>query len=501
MKAFVQLILVFLFLKTSAQNYQLDSTFGNNGKFIISSSYAPVDVLYENDKYLLINHNGVISVNYNGTIDTSFGNQGTLTFNDQNSNETYYVKGAKLINGYVYVFGQKIITGNTNKDGFIIKITPSGNYDLSFGTNGKSIFDFGGNDETINDLNINSSNQIYVVGSRGYKIFLSRIEFSGSIDTTFDSNGFKTYPLNDFENSRGINLFLQSNEIVVVGSSTYPTNVANSTKYLILLKVDENGILSSSFGVNGIKEVVLGTNTVCGYPVIKSFLKDNNELYFERFESCSFATQGNSLFKYNISENSLTYLNPLAYNNVKFEMESDNKIFTTGAGRCTNPPCNRSYGISKKNSDGTPDLSFNTTGTYSYRFGPVSDDYSSTFYIHDDGKILLAGYTVNNGNVGVPTTPGLGLIRITNSPLNTEEFDESKMFKIYPNPTNSNFYIDNSLEKRIDKVEIMDCKGRQVDFIFDEISNSINVESLQSGIYFVKITYENKTSVNKLIKG
>lgn len=501
MKAFVQLTLIFLFLKTSAQNFQLDSTFGNNGKFIIPSISAPVDVFYENNKYLLIYHNGVCSVNYNGTLDTSFGNQGSITFNDENSNEAYLIKGAKRINGYVYIYGQKVINGNTNKDGFIIKITPEGNYDLSFGTNGKSIFDFGENDEIINDLDINSSNQIYVVGTRNSRIFLSKINSNGLVNTDFDLNGYKSYSLNQFESSLGVNLFFQLNEILVIGSSTYPANVPNSTKYLIVLKVDENGILSNSFGVNGIKEVVLGTNSSCGYTIRKSFLKDNDELYFECLESCSFTLQFNRLYKYKLSNNLLSNLNELPYNSVKFEINTGNKIFTTGSVRCDFTPCNGSYGISKKNSDGTPDLSFNTTGTYSYRFGPVSDDFSSTFYIHDDGKILLAGYTVNNGNVGVPSTPGLGLIRITNSPLNTEDFDESKMFKIYPNPTNSNFYIDNYLEKRIDKIEIMDCNGKQVDFMFDEVSNSINVEDLQSGIYFVKITYENKTCVNKLIKG
>lgn len=480
-----------------SQNIGLDTTFGNNGKTVLSVSSLPIKVFFENNKYILIYHNGATSLNYDGTLNTAFGNNGNITFN--NINENYIAKGSKIINGNIYVYGQKSTTSNVNKDGFIIKLSLSGIYDSSFGIYGKSIIDFGENEETINDLNINSLNQIYIIGTRNSRILLSKINFNGLVNTDFDSNGYKIYSLNQFESSFGVNLFFQLDKILLVGSSTYPVNVPNNTKYLIFVKVDDNGILSSNFGVNGIKEVVLSSTTSCSLSMIKSFLKDDNELYFELFQSCSSANQFNRLYKYNISDNLLSNLNDLPYSNVKFEINTENKIFITGAASCNFGPCGRSYVMHKKNSDGTPDLNFNTTGSYSFRFGSVSDDYSSTFYIHDDGKILLAGYTTNNGNVGVSNTPGLGIIRITNTPLNTDNFNDNKLFKIYPNPANSLFYIENPLKIDIEKIEIIDINGRNFNN-YENVDGIINVENLESGVYFVKIYYENKFNIQRVIK-
>ena len=499
MKQFYFLLVILSFVSIKAQNLGLDTTFGNNGKTILSVNSAPIKVFFENNKYILVYHNGASSLNYDGTLNTAFGNNGNITFNTENINENYLAKGSKIINGNIYVYGQISTTSNANKDCFVIKISSSGNYDSSFGINGKSIFNFGENEEVINDLNINSLNQLYIVGTRNSRIFLSKINSNGSVNTDFDSNGYKIYPLNQFESSVGVNLFFQSDKILLVGSSTYPANVPNNSKYLILVKVDENGILSSSFGVNGIKEVVLSSNTSCGFSITKSFFKDDNQLYFELLESCSFVLQSNRLYKYNISDNLLSNLNGLPYGDVKFEINIENKILITGSDRCNFGACGRNYVIHKKNSDGTPDLNFNTTGSYSYRFGPVSDDYSSTFYSHDNGKILLAGYTTSNGNVGVSNTPGLGIIRITNTPLNTDNFNDNKLFKIYPNPANSLFYIENPLQKDIGKIEVIDINGRIVN-IFANAEKIINVETLESGVYFVKIYYDNKFNIQRLIK-
>lgn len=499
MKQFYFLLVLLSFVTANSQNFGLDTTFGNNGKTILSVTLAPIKVFFENNKYIFIYHNGASSVNYDGTLNTAFGNNGYISFNTGSTNENYIVNGSKIINGNIYVYGQKSITSNVNKDGFIIKLSLSGIYDSSFGINGKSIINFGENEETINDLNSNALNQIYIIGTRNSRIFLSKINFNGLVNTDFDPTGYKIYSLNQFESSRGVNLFFQLDKILLVGNSIYPATASNNTKYLIIVKVDENGILSSNFGVNGIKEVVLSSNTSCAFSIRKSFLKDDNELYFELLGSCSYNSLFNKLYKYNFSDNLLSDLNDLPVSNVKFEINTENKIFITGAASCNYDPCGRSYVMNKKNSDGTPDLNFNTTGSYSYRFGPISDDYSSTFYIHDDGKILIAGYTTNNGNFGVPNTPGLGIIRITNTPLNTDNFNENKLFKIYPNPASSLFYIENPLKKDVEKIEIIDLNGRNVN-IYENVDGSINVENLESGVYFVKIFYENKFNIQRLIK-
>lgn len=497
MKSLLYFLFFFLGLNVNAQNLGLDSSFGNDGKSILpimSSTQLPIKVFYENNKYIFIySYNALCSVNYEGTLNTSFGTNGRVNLNSANPSDTYVIKGAKLFAGNIYVFGYKSSTSNPNNDGFITKISTSGIFDLSFGSNGEKVFSFGEN-EVINDITFNSSNQIYAIGTRNSRIFLSKINSNGAFDTAFDLNGYKLYTLNAFESSNGTGLYFESNEIFLVGSSYFPYNVPGSPKYLVLLKVDENGTLVNSFGENGLQKIILGTTAACGYTIGNSFKKDN-DLYIEFLEACSGMNQSRNLYKWDLTANSLTNLTALPYTFPSFEISPDNKIIFTGYLRCNFSPCGLEYTIHKKNADGTADLSFNATGTYTYRFGPVSDDKSSVFYLHNDGKILLAGYTENsvNGN-------GLGIIRLTNNPvLGQNEYDVNKDFTIFPNPTNGQFSIVSKSNKEIKNLKVVDINGRSVYFT-NNADRIINVENLQKGVYFVKFSSEDQNLTYKLVK-
>lgn len=69
--------------------------------------------------------------------------------------------------------------------------------------------------------------------------------------------------------------------------------------------------------------------------------------------------------------------------------------------------------------------------------------------------------------------------------------------KIYPNPLNGtilNVISDNNTEK---KITVFDVSGKQI--IDEKISNSIELSGLQSGVYLIKITEQNKTQIKKLV--
>jgi hypothetical protein len=73
--------------------------------------------------------------------------------------------------------------------------------------------------------------------------------------------------------------------------------------------------------------------------------------------------------------------------------------------------------------------------------------------------------------------------------LNTEEFDTSSL-KLYPNPVISILNIDNNLTnqpyKIIDNLGKVILKGN-----LNEGDNSINVEQLSKGIYYLKVSDKN----------
>jgi hypothetical protein len=76
------------------------------------------------------------------------------------------------------------------------------------------------------------------------------------------------------------------------------------------------------------------------------------------------------------------------------------------------------------------------------------------------------------------------------------EISSTKSALIYPNPTNDVIYVNS---EQLSKIEIIDMKGQ---ILFSELNqNSVQLSSLKSGIYFVKVTLKNDEAVfEKIIK-
>ncbi len=496
-KLFFLIILLSSFLKTNAQYFSKDLLFGNNGVVINTSVLKnPIEVFFENNKYFFVlSENQICSFNFDGTKNLEFGSNGLLTFNT--GNENYRIKGAKFHNGFIYLFGQLSINSNSNKNGFIVKLSSTGILDSTFGSGGIATFDFGHNEESINDIVFTSSNDIFSIGTRNYSIFLAKINISGILDNTFDSSGYKTYPMSANEYSNGINIFLTNNELVLSGSTVI------GPKYLVLLKVNLNGDYIQNFGINGLKKIeVISQTDTSSLGLIKTIFKNDN-LYFSYTKAYSFSTINNWLGKYNmINENTECEYISLPFSLPYFIVDENNEIYHTGIQRCspnTSSNCSRDFFIKKTNTNGISDLTFNGTGVYNYNFFPndlLSDDQSSVFYLHQDGSILIGGYSYNpmtsNGS-------GLSLVRLKETNLNIDTVNFEKSIIIYPNPSYSKIYIANNSQKTIQKILILDMSMKVV-FEKHFPDQFIDISNFQNGIYFIQINVEGTSIHKKIIK-
>ena len=106
----------------------------------------------------------------------------------------------------------------------------------------------------------------------------------------------------------------------------------------------------------------------------------------------------------------------------------------------------------------------------------------------------------NDGNTDNPRT-----VALTSDTSFTAIFaliDESSLaedaefaeISLYPNPTSSKV----SFNQTIEKVEVIDLSGKTL-FTFSN-ANSINIESLPSGAYYLRLTNNDKTIMQKIIK-
>ena len=105
----------------------------------------------------------------------------------------------------------------------------------------------------------------------------------------------------------------------------------------------------------------------------------------------------------------------------------------------------------------------------------------------------LNGQLGNASNISrfIPT-------QITCPNLDIDTFNISS-FSIYPNPANDVLNIRNKGNLQIDKVLVYDITGKK---ILEEAKNvdTIKIQNLQAGLYFLQIESEGKTSKNIFIK-
>ena len=83
--------------------------------------------------------------------------------------------------------------------------------------------------------------------------------------------------------------------------------------------------------------------------------------------------------------------------------------------------------------------------------------------------------------------------------LNNPGFEHDNSIKVYPNPTNAVININcNSI---IESVELYDIQGRILETRLENSNNVIfDISSKQNGIYFMKITSDNGSKIEKIVK-
>ena len=117
----------------------------------------------------------------------------------------------------------------------------------------------------------------------------------------------------------------------------------------------------------------------------------------------------------------------------------------------------------------------------------------------DDGAGCIDQYCDSIGANGVVFKAGGFTINVIGSPIITGvddvEIDEELM--IYPNPTSTQLTIDTEL--KIERISVTDITGKIINSFTRKI-NTINVEDLSDGIYFIIIEGVNQSIVRKFVK-
>ncbi len=260
----------FMFLERYTANGTPDTTFGNNGRVVITDFHERLtDLAIQTDGKIIAAGNAVVRtpnppfftdwrivrLNTNGSLDNTFGNGGIVN-TDFGGNTNESAQAASILsNGRILVAGY----GNPGGQDFALaQYTTNGSLDINFGSGGKVLTDFASGDDRIHDMKVQPDGKIVAAGftiTGGSRNFaLARYNSNGTLDTTFDVDGKVETNLNTSGHDSANGLALQSDgKIIAVGD--------NGNVDFSLARYNPNGGLDTNFGQSGILFTDLNNST------------------------------------------------------------------------------------------------------------------------------------------------------------------------------------------------------------------------------------------------
>jgi uncharacterized delta-60 repeat protein len=143
--------------------------------------------------------------------------------------------------------GNIIAVGYSDSAIFIARYSSSGSLDSTFGTNGITLTSVGSL-ASANGVVLQSDGTIVIAGSSDTNFIVARYTTSGILDSSFGTNGVASIP-----NAQGVDIVIQADGNIV-GAGFSDTDI-------VLMRYTTSGNLDTSWGTLGIVNDPAGTNT------------------------------------------------------------------------------------------------------------------------------------------------------------------------------------------------------------------------------------------------
>ncbi|MBV8780610.1 MAG: hypothetical protein JO353_04370 [Phycisphaerae bacterium] len=228
----------------------LDTSFGSGGKVSISGIDSAYSIALQSNGQIIVAGGAgfnVARLNSNGSLDTTFGNNGLVQSNLGSNWEAYDMAIAST--------GKIWLVGATSSNIEVVRYNSNGSLDSSFSGNGHTSFSIAGNTSQALACFLQSDGKLLIVGDTtnvsDTQIFAMRLTTSGSLDSTFGTNGMViTNPTSGKEDVAS-DVAVQSDGKIVVTGRAGTGSAAN----LLLLRYTSAGVLDSGFGTAGMTKV------------------------------------------------------------------------------------------------------------------------------------------------------------------------------------------------------------------------------------------------------
>ena len=343
------------------------------------------------------------------------------------------------------------------------------------------------------------------------RMIIIRLNTDYSFDTTFNNTGYVKLTFGSDCQARAIGV-QSSGKIIVAGHRVSPGSQG------IVARLNTNGTLDTTFGANGYNNFYFEVNTQNNYFSLTD-LSEVYSLYITEADNIYLCGTGSKASLWNgkniptfrgytstgadwLGMNDLTHTTETSLFNVdgsayKILANADETFYLGGFSTATN---NKGLYLQRFNSVGNVDTSFNFKSGTVHAFYDLTagDDIIHDMVKQNDGKIILVG---ESNNAGFYT-------RIMDVSLNTPSFEmKNETVILSPNPVSNSFHLqfENEINEQV-TIRLIDIFGKEVyatsnpDYSAQNTITVNNLETLPSGMYFVKITSNTNSKVLKFIK-
>ena len=299
----------------------------------------------------------------------------------------------------------------------LARYNADGSLDTTFGTNGKVTdvnlgFYYGavGNAVTLlSDGRIAVAGQVSIFtegsGVITTNAVIALFTSSGTLDTTFNGTGFRTFDYGGDEKATSI--AVQSDGKIVAG--IYSTNY--SANNFILVRCNTNGTLDSGFDTDGVVTTDLGatyteginaltTQTISGVEkiiAVGSSSSHSGDFAVLRYNitdgalDTTFGTSGKTLSDFGVADSGRAVA-----------IQSDGKIVVAGSA---NNGVDTDFALARYTANGVLDDTFDTDGKAVTDFA-AGNDIANAVLIQSDGNILASGLANDKIGLARYTTSG-----------------------------------------------------------------------------------------------
>src|SRR5690606_39109463 len=278
------------FFAFSQSDGMLDTSFGNGGKVfttISSGNDFANDAVQLSDKSIIVcgyaNLNGqdavLVKYSENGTLDSGFGSNGISILEIGQMHSEFYTIALQS-NG-------KIIAAGTSGESFghatFARFHPDGTLDTSFANNG-ILRSYTGYQSNVEQVLITPEDEIIGVGYSSNvtgDIQIIKLTSDGAFDSSFGMNGIATIdPINRGE--RPFAATFNQEKILVAGVGRVE---GNNYEASMVVQVNSDGSLDSTFGNNGYVATQFGNNGTSTYERLQSIVVKNGKIYASGFRN------------------------------------------------------------------------------------------------------------------------------------------------------------------------------------------------------------------------